>query len=97
MKRLVLAFLAVALLTAMTGCIGAPQADPSNNSDATAGDGEIVYDKEVPHDEGVVRFVDGEAGVVCYAFSQHGGYDGQGGLSCVPLSETNLTEGEDDF
>ena len=40
----------------------------------------------------VVRFVDEEAGVVCWMFSCHIGYAGSGGITCLPVDETTLGE-----
>lgn len=35
------------------------------------------------------RFIDSEAGVVCWMFTLGGGV-GQGGMSCLPLDQTQL-------
>lgn len=45
----------------------------------------------VPAD--VERFVDRDAGVVCWTFNDHDAYAGAGGLSCLPLEETDLAGG----
>ena len=50
---------------------------------ADASDATEVYED---NQKSVDRFIDREAGVVCYASVA---YDG-GGLSCVPISETNF-------
>ena len=37
------------------------------------------------------RYYDAEADVVCWWFAFDGGYNGEGGLSCLPRSQTNLS------
>ena len=92
MKRTTLAVIAVVLLAGLAGCIGGGDSgpEPSENTDAST-QGEIVYENP-PEGDGVIRFVDSEAGVVCYVFARGDGYDGQGGLSCVPIEDTNFAE-----
>lgn len=40
----------------------------------------------------VDRFIDEEAGVVCWVYYQSSIEKAGGGLSCMPISETNLKE-----
>lgn len=95
MKRTTIAVIAVVLLAGLAGCTGSgpSDADPSAQDTESTNAGTIVYENP-PEGEGVIRFVDREAGVVCYVFARGDGYDGQGGLSCVPLNDTAL-EGSD--
>ena len=74
----------------IAGCLGGGQEQKQDNSDSSS-EGVVVY-KDVPDSGDVVRFVDREAGTVCYYFSKDGGYDGQGGLSCVPIEDTNFSD-----
>ncbi|UBF19628.1 hypothetical protein HRTV-10_gp44 [Halorubrum tailed virus 10] len=79
--RKILLALAVVSTIALAGCVAEqPEESPikADASDAT----EVYEDNQ----KSVDRFIDREAGVVCYASVA---YDG-GGLSCVPISETNF-------
>ncbi|AGM11553.1 hypothetical protein M199_gp113 [Halogranum tailed virus 1] len=87
--RKVFAICLVAGMLLLAGCTGGGSTpEPSDSSDVTDS-GSIVYDG-VQTSNDVVRFVDHEAGVVCYYFAHPDGYAGQGGISCVPLNQTNL-------
>ena len=57
---------------------------PETGGDETASNIIMTVDRK-----NVVRFVDDEAGVVCWMFDRTDGY---GGLSCRPLAETELEE-----
>lgn len=72
-KKKVLLFVLVALLVGLTGCI----------SEGMNGN-EYQNEPKTVHDN-VIRFVDEEAGVVCYLYRG----PQQGGLSCIPFSEVN--------
>lgn len=87
MKRLTI--IAVVLLVGLAGCTGGGT-DATDNSDVT-GDGAIVFD-DVGTGDNVIRFIDREAGTVCYYFAHPDGYAGQGGLSCMPIENTNFAE-----
>lgn len=87
--RRVAAIAFVVALVALAGCMGggdAPNAERNTNASTT---GTAVYD-DVTTSNDVVRFVDREAGVVCYYYAHPDSYAGQGGLSCVPMNQTDL-------
>lgn len=88
MERKHLILLAVIGLAALAGCLQDDGTPPEQNTEASTNG--VVVHESLETGEGVVRFVDEEAGVVCYGFAQNTGYDGQGGLSCLPLNETSL-------
>jgi len=81
MKRTTIAVIAVVLLAGLAGCVGGE--DPNNSGEERNG---TVIDGEV------TRFVDTEAGVVCYKYEDDSWE--QGGISCVPLEQTDLDGGE---
>ncbi|AAL54983.1 hypothetical protein HfxHF1_420 [Halophage HF1] len=79
-KRILLT-LAVVSTIALAGCTAEQPAESpvkSNASDAT----EVYEDNQ----KSVDRFIDREAGVVCYASVAYEG----GGFSCVPMNDTNF-------
>lgn len=82
MKRTTIAVIAVVLLAGLAGCVGGSgeQTPDSGPSDEDVQEGGSFED--------VDRFIDREAGVVCYKFS---GFE-KGGLSCVPIEQTNFAE-----
>jgi hypothetical protein len=84
--RIAIALIGVALLAGLAGCAGEPH-PTTDKSPSVTGDGTVVYENG---DEDVVRFVDREAGTVCYYFSSVDVDAGQGGLSCVPIDQTAL-------
>lgn len=81
MKRFLMALIVVSMV-ALSGCTFVEsddtQPEATENTDTRSG----------IEGEGVERVVDEEAGVVCYKFT---GYN-KGGISCVPLNETDLQE-----
>lgn len=93
MKRTTIALIAVVLLAGLAGCVGGDNSpDKEQNTEATT-NGTIVYDGVETSDE-VTRFVEAEAGVVCYYFAYPAIEAGQGGISCLPINDTAL-EGSD--
>ena len=78
-KKIVL----LAVVFALVGCVplpsNTPQVQPMSAPYTIIEDGQIH------------RYYDAEAGVVCWWFAYDGGYNGEGGLSCLPISDTNLT------
>ncbi|QIR31212.1 hypothetical protein M1M18_gp088 [Halorubrum virus Serpecor1] len=79
--RKILLILAVVSTITLAGCVAEqPEESPikANASDAT----EVYEDNQ----KSVDRFIDREAGVVCYASVAYEG----GGLSCVPMNDTNF-------
>lgn len=81
MKRILCILACIALLV---GC--APTTDP-----LPAYSGDLSWETlDYTYANMVYRFIDAEAGVVCYYVD--GGYDG--GLSCLPCSQTNLDCGQ---
>lgn len=61
-----------------------------------AGCSQIQYEDDpaqqvmpIPNNYGVVRYVDEEAGVVCWIYSAYH----KGGISCFPLDDTLLDKG----
>jgi hypothetical protein len=76
----------VGLLALTAGCSGSStDAQPTESTDTPA---------EVEAGDGIERFVDEEAGVVCYVSDKEGatasGAGWKSGISCVPLNETDL-------
>jgi ABC-type Zn uptake system ZnuABC Zn-binding protein ZnuA len=87
--RKLLAILAIGALLALAGC--AEDTQPNETDSSATTNGTVVYE-DVPVSDDVTRFIDKEAGTVCYVYSGGGGYDGQGGLSCMPIEDTELSE-----
>ena len=58
----------------------------------------VIYAEKLPVEGvstyGVFRMVDPDARVVCWIYVDGASYQGQGGMSCLPLSETALTNYE---
>lgn len=77
MKKIVILFLVLAVLVA--GCTPAAQATDLEKENL-----KLIVDGGLGR--GTYRLTDEEAGVVCYVFM---GYQ-RGGISCLPISETNL-------
>lgn len=73
-----LAVIALVLLAGLSGCLA--------GGDQGSAQGEAEQSAQGNVDDEVDRFVDEEAGVVCYKYH---GFE-KGGLSCVPIEETNL-------
>lgn len=95
MKR-TLALLSVVVLIGLAGCVGV-------NTDGTAAAADTPEPHEPQNvtkiadetdgfvdDYGIHRFVDEEAGVVCYTYKDGEGAGQGSGLSCMPLNETDL-------
>lgn len=83
MRKRKLLMVAVVLLAALSGCTG----DGAEESDSST----VETTESIPDD--VTRFVDEEAGVVCYQFhAAPGSRASSGGIACVPITETKLSE-----
>jgi len=97
MKR-TLALIVVVVLAGLAGCSGVntdgtadatatptpePQ-EPQNVTQIAESDDAFV------DDYGIHRFVDDEAGVVCYTYKDGEGAGQGSGLSCMPLNQTDL-------
>jgi len=80
MERKTIALIAVVLLAGLAGCVGGDETTDSGPKDEKVQDDGRFDD--------VDRFIDREAGVVCYKFT---GFE-KGGLSCVPIEQTNFAE-----
>lgn len=83
-QRIVLAAVLVLVMGLVSGCAGT--GEPPNNEDS-ADAVDVVnsngYKKfDIPNSD-VLRFVDEEAGVVCYKLYSNG-------IDCLPLNETDL-------
>lgn len=92
MKRTTIAIVAVVLLAGLAGCTGSSGEEPTS----TPAPAETGEETTLEGQEDVTRFVDAEAGVVCYKFDAEGasasGAGWNSGISCVPLNQTELSE-----
>lgn len=70
-------------LTASAGCTGTPT-DPAPEVDTTAQTGSTEFQLGQGHT--VERFIDREAGVVCYVARR----SDPGGIDCLPIEQTQL-------
>lgn len=96
-NRRSLAVIALAILAGLAGCVGGDSGpEPSENTNAST-QGEIILSESGHYTSGdstVTRFVDREAGVVCYKYDDKmgGEYGHAGGLSCLPIEQTDLDQ-----
>jgi len=90
MKRKTLALIVVVLLAGLAGC--STEAGDSTEQEAETAaslDGEVVAGGDNYNDGTLRRYVDEEAGVVCYEKSMPSGT----GIDCMPLEQTGLDGG----
>lgn len=95
MKRTTLAIFALVLLALLAGCTSGNSTTQVNNNTDVSTQGEIIFEESGHYENGdstVTRFVDREAGVVCYKYDDKmdGEYGHAGGLSCMPIENTDL-------
>ena len=96
MKRITLAVLALVLLAGLAGCVGGDGTGSSETTDTSVESETEVFGEVIKSNDGgeVHRFVDREAGTVCYIFDKEGaigsGAGWQSGMSCVPIENTTL-------
>lgn len=88
MRKKSLLLVAVVLLAGLAGC---GTTEDSTQSNSVGNNSMTQVTGEVPSD-GTHRFIDEEAGTVCYIHNDDLGSGGAGGMSCLPLNETSLTE-----
>lgn len=84
-NRRVLAVIAVVLLAGLAGCVGGGAEDVERPEE------DVEYESVEVHTD-TTRFIDREAGVVCYKYGSPS-YD-EAGISCLPIDQTDL-EGSD--
>ena len=99
MKRKTLALVALVALAGLAGCLGGGEESPEQQTETPTEDGEVFGEVIESNDGGEVhRFVDEEAGTVCYIFDEEGamgsGAGWQSGMTCVPIEQTNFAEEE---
>jgi len=82
MNKKALLLIAVALLAALAGC----SAD-GGESEVENSDEDVEYESVEVHTD-TNRFVDEEAGVVCYKYGEPR-WD-EAGISCIPINQTDL-------
>lgn len=96
MKRITLAVFALVLLAGLAGCLSGGDTGSSQATDTSVETETEVFGEIIKSNDGgeVHRFVDREAGTVCYIFDEEGaigsGAGWQSGISCVPIEHTTL-------
>jgi hypothetical protein len=90
MKRKLWILIGVVVLVSLAGCLSAENPSAEADTTETTTEGSVVYE-DVPSDGDVIRFIDEEAGTICYIYSKTGGYNGEAGISCMPIEDTDLT------
>jgi len=90
MKRKTIALIAVVLLAGLAGCSteGGDSTGQEVETPASS-EGEVVAGEDNYKDGTFRRYVDEEAGVVCYEKSMPSGT----GIDCMPLEQTGLVGG----
>lgn len=98
-RRTFIATVGAAGATGLAGCLGGSD-DTSDDQQYTTTERDAVFDEVAEADDGgtIERFIDEDAGVVCYRLRREGavgsGAGWESGLSCVPLNETDLDTGD---
>ena len=98
MKRKTLALIVVVLLAGLAGCLSGGEESPEQETQTPEPEESEVFGEVIQsNDDGEVhRFVDEEAGTVCYIFDKEGaigsGAGWQSGMTCVPIEQTNFAE-----
>ena len=98
-NRRVLALIALVALAGLAGCLSGGEESPEQETQSPEPAEEAdVFGEVIQSNDGgeVHRFVDEEAGTVCYIFDEEGaigsGAGWQSGMTCVPIEQTNFAE-----
>lgn len=81
MERKTLAFIGIVLLAGLAGCLSGGEESVERPEE------DVEYESVEVHTD-TTRFIDREAGVVCYKYGSPG-WD-EAGISCLPIDDTNL-------
>lgn len=81
MERKTIALIALVALAGLAGCLGGGAEDVETPEE------DVEYESVEVHTD-TTRFIDREAGVVCYKYGSPS-YD-EAGISCLPIDQTDL-------
>ena len=98
MKQVAKGALALLVLTAgLAGCLGPENMVEEKPATPTDSNSTVIHEGDGGFKQGyskVTRFVDEEANVVCYKYDEkmNTEYGHAGGLSCLPMNDTDLEQ-----